>query len=81
VRETVYSIRHCPTFKSKVRTLLMQITRLEKGLVWHGLYCGPINHGGFLDTGDFHFEYVLEINEEEWTGRQEVLVIREYGEK
>jgi len=78
MREAVYSIRHCPTFKSKVRTLLMQITRLEKGLVWRGLYCGRINRGGVFDSGNFHFAYFLEINEEEWTGRQEVLVIRKY---
>ena len=78
VRVAIYSIRHCPNFRSKVKTLLARISLLEHGLSWKILYSGTLRQ---LDQAKIVATlkefYELEVLEEEWTGRQEILIIRE----
>lgn len=74
MREAIYSIRYSEGLKSKVKTLIAQITQLEHGLEWKMLFYGCFKRG---KVNSVHFKYFIEILEEEWTKRQEVLVIRE----
>jgi hypothetical protein len=78
VREAIYSIRHCSSLWSKIKTLSARLTRLEHGLTWKILYSGCLVS---LDQAKTRIglteRYELEILEEEWTGRQEILIIRE----
>lgn len=52
----------------------MQITQLEHGLTWTTLFSGCFRKN---KVNGVRFSYIIEILQEEWTGRQEILVIRE----
>jgi len=68
-----FSTYNYPNFKSRLKSYFIKLLRLEKGLVWHGLIRIVIGENEA-------WKYWLEINQEEFIDRIQVLILEEFKE-
>lgn len=84
----MFHIYHYPSLKSRIKGVIAK--PFEKGLVWKEVFSGPVELYISKDVKfvvkwaevckactSIKFRYELEVLEEEWTGRPQIIIIRE----